>query len=403
MRISRWQVLTALLVVITASSASYLLLFSREVRDLASDNIGPTGTSQLARMLRGDGFEVRAMLTTPALLLDINDPSDILYISLGRGRTFTPTETQDLRKFYSRGGKVLIAEDGSAASAFAGTFDIDFLQGQLYDERFMGSPDFVMADVNWRSFSGTIVMNRPSGMAASGGDVIARSGPSSWIDRNGNGRRDPDNVSSGEFPGSKLLAISTDPDFGEKGGGCVIFISDPSIFTNEMLGQGDNRELVSFLASYLLPNGGTVIIDDSTHRSSGVKSLIQGAMRGPVLLTTDLNYKIVVGTLSTVVLIAAVYLYDPPSKNKHTTYLNRSGLAQLIDTQLDSVSLVLLRKVVLDRIRIDRSMSIEAFSRLSWDELREMTGDDEIFDFIRGKKPSDPEGLLRRVVEWSEE
>ncbi|MDG6225457.1 MAG: hypothetical protein QCI82_08085 [Candidatus Thermoplasmatota archaeon] len=403
MRISRWQVLTAILVVIIASSASYLLVFSNESKALASDDRGPNGTYLLTRTLRDDGFDVKRILTTPALLLDIVDPSEVLYISLGRGRPLTPTETQDLRKFHTRGGKALIAEDGGAASTFAGSFDIDYLEGQLYDERFMGSPDLVMADVNWRSFSGTMVMNRPSGMASSGGDVIARSGPSSWIDRNGNGLRDPENISSGEFPGSKILAISTDPDFRERGGGCVIFMSDPSLFTNEMIEQGDNREFLRFIASYLLPGGGMVLIDDSTHRTSGINSILQGALRGPVILTTDLNFKIVVGTLSTVILVAAVYLYDPPSKNRHTTYLNRSGLAQLIDIHLDAKSMTLLRKVILDRVRLDSSIAVEAFSSLSWDRLREMIGDDEIFEFVRGRDPDDPNEFIRRVARWSEE
>jgi hypothetical protein len=119
-----------------------------------------------------------------------------------------------------------------------------------------------------------------------------------------------------------------------------------------------------------------------------------------VLLTTDINFKIVLGTLSTVLLGAIVYLYVPPPKFKHVTYLNRSGLAQLIDVSVREEHTVLMRKVVLDRVRIRNSMSVEAFSALPWERIRELIGDEVIFEFVRGRGTEDPASMMRRIEEW---
>jgi hypothetical protein len=167
-----------------------------------------------------------------------------------------------------------------------------------------------------------------------------------------------------------------------------------------MVSQGDNLEFIQFLVSHLLPKGGRIVIDDSTHRNSGLSALAQGLLRGPVLLTTDINFKIVVGTLSAVLLIAIVYLYVPPPKFLHVTYLNRSGLAQLIDTRVHQEHMVLMRKVVLDRVRIQNSMSVEAFSQLPWGRIRELIGDDGIFEFAKGEGTIEPGEMMRRIVEW---
>jgi hypothetical protein len=400
LRFGRMVYLGIALLSVLLLSSLYMVLLSPEDRDLSTDEKGRRGTSKVVGALKGSGFTVDVMLTTPALLLEETDPENTLYISMGRGRDFTPTEVQDLRKFYSRGGKMIIAEDGKAASSLALYYNVDYLDGQLYDERFAGSPEFVRIDVTWREFSGSLVLNEPTGIASSGGEIVARSGPSSWIDRNGNGKRDPDNASYGEFPGSKLIAMLTDPDFYEKGAGCIAFLSDPSIFANEMIEQGDNLEFVQFLVSHLLPDGGRIVIDDSTHRSSGLRSMAQGLLRGPVLLTTDINFKIVVGTLTTVLLVAIVYLYVPPPKFRHVTYLNRSGLAQLIDVRVHQEHTILMRKVVLDRARIRNSMSVDAFSALTWDQVRDLVGDDEIFEFVRGGTAKEPSEMMRRIEEW---
>jgi hypothetical protein len=400
LRPSRTIYFTIALLAMLTASAIYTALLSPEANDLSSSEEGPRGTLQLVRSLKEAGYPVEVLLTSPALLLEEADPENVVYLSCGRGKDLTPTEVQDLRKFYSEGGRMIIAEDGHHASSLSVYDNIDFLGGQLYDERFLGDPDFIQIDVNWREFSGTLVLNRPTGLASSGGETIARSGTSSWVDRNGNGKRDPDNSSFGEFPGSRIVAILTDPDFPEKGGGCIAYISDASLFTNEMLVHGDNLDFAVFLISYLLPEGGKVVIDDSTHKTEGLTGLAQGLLRGPVILTTDINFKIVVGTLSTVLLVAIVYLYVPPPKFRHVNYLNRSGLAQLIDNHVGLEHAVLMRKVVLDRVRIRNSMSVESFSQLSWERLREMIGDDDVYNFIRGDDSVEIKEMLRRIEEW---
>jgi len=394
------RVLIICLSVLVLLSIVYSLAFSAEPRDMSSDSDGATGTSRMKAVVEDRGLSATAILSTPAILKDAEDPSRSVYVSIGRGRGYTETEVQQIMKFHSRGGRLLILDDGGRASGITRRFDIDIIGGQLYDESYLEVPDLVQVDVNWRDFAGTIVLNRPTAMALSGGEVLARTGPASWLDKNGNGLRDPENVSAGEFPGQKIVAVLTDPEFQGGDDGVALFISDPSVFANDMLDRGDNERFLIRILDLLLPEGGRVYIDDSTHRNSGARSVVQSLMRGAVYLTTDVNAKIVVGTLSTVLLVAIVYLHPPLLKLKHITYLDRSGLAQLIDRELGEQDVPQMRKLVLDTVRIRNSLTVESFSRLSWEDIGNMVGDRTIMEFVRTGKAEDLEETLGRIERW---
>ncbi|MEA3559211.1 MAG: hypothetical protein U9R75_08170, partial [Candidatus Thermoplasmatota archaeon] len=231
-----------------------------------------------------------------------------------------------------------------------------------------------------------------------------RTSESSWVDRNGNGVMDEMTLSQGESPGPRFVGAVTDPGFREKGEGTAIFISDPSMFMNWMIDEEDNMDLFKALLEYLLPDGGKVIFDESTHDADGNMLFLQRGLRLPVMLSTDINMKIVLGTIAAITLFAVAYIHDPPGMKKHVSILDRTGVAEIVDPSIDLDDVPEVRKVLLDRVRLAHGMSMEAFSLLSWEQIKEMLGNDILFEFARtgdlGKEGMDLTALLVEVNGW---
>lgn len=83
--------------------------------------------------------------------------------------------------------------------------------------------------------------------------AVARSSAASFLDVNGNGRRDPGEA-AGPFP---VVAA------GEVGGGRLVLVSDASLLLNAMLPLGDNRRFAEAIAR--LGGGVTqMLLDEST-------------------------------------------------------------------------------------------------------------------------------------------
>jgi hypothetical protein len=157
---------------------------------------------------------------------------------------------------------------------------------------------------------------------------------------------------------------------------------------------------VSFV-ELMLPEGGRVVFDDSVHSTEGGTGIVQKAMIGFAFLTTDVNLKIVAGSIAVLAMFAVGYMYESPKRPKHETILERTGVAELVEPDLLESDLDELKKVVLDRIRVSRGLSVEDFSNLSWDQIAVLAGNEEIVHFIRkGRFKGGVEGLLLEVLEW---
>jgi hypothetical protein len=201
----------------------------------------------------------------------------------------------------------------------------------------------------------------------------------------------------------KRLGVMTDPDFSSKGGGNIIFLSDPSMFMNEMVDVADNREFLMSMINYLLPEGGKIIVDESIHTLPGKLGPVQAAARGLVVLTTDVNFKIIVGAIGTITILSALYVFEPPARPKHVTFLDRTGLAELIDPGIDDRDRDEMRSVLLEKVRISRGMSTDQFSKLSWEDLDAMIDNPRLSDFVRKNRKISKERLesiLLEVDEW---
>jgi hypothetical protein len=395
--------LTLVLFISILFIGSELILFGINDEDsiLSSNNEGWEGSSRLRDALEEEGYQVRSLLSSTSLLHEEEDPAKTVLLSLGPQREYTLSEVHAIRKFVGNGGRMVLADDGATNNDLSSRDDVTFIKGQLYDQNFVGNPDIVKMKVGAPFFDGFVHMNKPASLTFSSGRPLIASTTSAWVDRNGNGINDNVTTNQGEAQGIRYLAVITNEDFMEDGTGTSVFISDPSLFMNGMIGEGENLEFALALVSSLIPVGGKVIFDDSVHSSEGGEKAIQRGLRALVFITTDVNLKIIVGSISVLSLLAVGYLYESPRKPRHDPILERTGVAELIEPDLLESDLDELKRSVLDKIRVINQLSVEDFSKLDWDEIAELVGDDELVRFIRtGKYRGGTEKLLIEVIEW---
>jgi hypothetical protein len=392
----------SLLIILVASELVAFALLPKS-SDLSVENDGKEGLSIVYGSIP-EGITRSVLLTSPTLLLEEDDPSNTLFISIGPQRDYTLTEVHAIEKFYSKGGRVLLADDTGRMNSLSGRFDITIINGQLYDETFQDHPDLVkIDDVDLEFFTGFLLLNKPSSLIFTGGKGLVRSSASSWVDRNGNGVMDNLTSSQGEAPGPRYIAAMTDPNFKTAGSGNTVIISDPSMFMNNMIREADNLDFFLALVNLLLPDGGKVIFDEGVHSTPGTKGIIQRASRASVFLVTDINLKIVTGTMVAITFFALAYIHDPPGRQRHVTILDRTGVAEIVDPGVGKGDQVELRKILLDRVRVHHGMSTEFFSNLEWEEVEKLIGKDPLYRFARYDelpKGMDLNNILVEVSTW---
>ncbi len=396
-----WMVFGSILLILLALSEVYLIVSMRTDDVLSTSENGWTGASIFRDELEKRGYDVVQLLTTPSLIHEEDSPSSTLFMSLGPQRGYTLSEVHALKKFHDRGGRIILADDDVRSNELASRFDTNFVKGQLYDQNFVSNPDLVKIKVSVPFFDGFILMNRPASLTFSSGQALIASTSSAWVDRNGNGINDNVTTNQGEAQGVRYLAVISEPDFQDLDTGTCLMMADPSIFMNGMIEREGNMDLALAMVELLLPDGGRIVFDDSVHAISGGLGAMQRSIIGIAFLTTDVNLKIIFGSIAVLAIFAVGYIYESPRRPKHETILERTGVAELVEPDLLETDLDELKTTVLDRIRVSYEMSVEDFSKLTWEEVGEKIGNDDILHFVReGKFKGGVEGLLLEVMEW---
>jgi hypothetical protein len=297
--LAAFVVLLLLLVVLTIpfgpSSQSQLSAYDDDWNDISRfrgdiDNLGYMNIS------------VRTVSTSATALSSIDNAKDMLYMAIGVERPYNFAEWRAIRLFISRGGTVLIADDyghgnsllqyngfveNPAISHITDSAETQFVFSQkrladinvdrnpllvrlrvpIYEgleyEILLNDPSCFVINENWAGADDWILAQDRSGPA----DIIATSSASGWIDEDRDGARDP-----GEKVDSYPVIIYMEN---------MLLISDPSVFTNDMYGRADNRMFAHALMARLLPQGGTVIIDESIHLEPGILSELDDVLVRP--------------------------------------------------------------------------------------------------------------------------
>jgi hypothetical protein len=402
----------AILSLLLASAVLMYVNGERNEPQLSAYSDAWDGVSGFRQELQNNSYSIRTIISSPELLRNCEErgmvPEKTLYVAIGVERMYLDSEASALRSFVDKGGRILFADDFGYANTVAPEFKVSYLDGQLYDEAFEKNPKFVIRPVNFNEggFHGTVIFNEPAGLKVGGSaTVIAESSAHSWLDANFNGQRDLTFDGQGrpkdiEAYSSYPMAALWQGDLGK-----AIFVSDSSVFINDMIGRHDNREFALSLVEYLLPSGGTVIFDESRHNDDNpATNLEQESFHLIVVGTTNNNFKILTGTIVVLALIVLLVALSDPAPQVHRQMLSKVQIDELRSSGLSAQDEERLRKVLLDAVRHRYALTPEELVGMKVAQLEELIGDDDLLDFaLKGKKKyygQELEQLLVKIKEW---
>lgn len=250
------------------------------------------GCSELASTLENQGFTVHPLISSLSVVNGI--PQNSVLCVLGPTNFFSIIDSSALVDFFMQGGSLLIADDfGSANSILDGltlllfpqfpyrmigvtpVSDIRFDNGLLLDadSNFDGKPLLPVITTFYdggRIFSvgHQVVMNYATGLQGIPANAsIASSSINSWIVAGSvvnlvQQGVDPNFIAYNASRGDQAGPFSLMAEIGI-GNGRIILLSDPSIFINDMINRGTNRNFAIELFTYLAnqANSNMIIID----------------------------------------------------------------------------------------------------------------------------------------------
>jgi hypothetical protein len=246
-------------------------------------------------------YNVSAILSNPAVLDDISNPSSSLLVIAGIESPYTDLELEILVRFMEKGGSILVLGDYDYSNTIAELFELEFVQHKLWDQNYRDNVSLIQTKANLGSVSYNILLNDPvaikkvnrieprsvgfTGAAFTQLEFMSTS-KNSWIDSDDDGAITPDDEAA---PDSGFwLGVECDLSIEGKNPGSAVFISDSSIGINHMWNEAQNSEFLIDLVARMLPNGGTVLFDESRHtQESFGSSLFQAALGFYFLLSGD--------------------------------------------------------------------------------------------------------------------
>jgi hypothetical protein len=347
-------------------------------------------------------YQTASIVSSPTALRQIDNPKDHLYIAIGIEKKYSPDQVSAIIDFVIDGGSVIIADDygfgnsiGSLVLDSDVSFNVGFVGKPLWDENYLKNPRFIKINVNRLEsrldFEGVILLNDPTALEERTvmdnwyGRTMVSTSNKGWVDINGDEKHTP------TVPGEEM---SRKPIMQEVriGDGRAVFISDPSIFINEMWNRENNSGFADALVKYLVPNVDNeniknndtkiIIFDESIHIQESILSNARVTLfQGMVNFTTDTQLAILIGILMLLFLGVIIIIVENPPELKHRFNLDYYNLKDLVDTEITAKDCDRVRYIFLERLRISHGLTIEEFKELSYDELEDLIRDEELVDF----------------------
>jgi len=346
-------------------------------------------------------IEALSIVGSPAILRDVKEPTKALYIAVGIEKKYRAAEITIIQDFVRKGGKAIVADDSGYADDLSNKFGVTFYGGTMWDENYLVTSEFPMVPATLYLNKYWLVLSEPTGLAnqsyedASKGEflytMIANGSEKSYVDRNGNHKIDPSDAHD-NIP--VALEVRYNTKYADNkdvvAGGKIIFISDTSIFTNDLLISidqiktmgfdptkdwnkkvdlaeargGSNKQFVTALVSYMLPSGGKVIFDESRHPQTEYTAAVYDTMTTLTIVTSD---ALEAGLLSLgILLILTVIVWRARDKESWIHRFDISSVhrrAVLPDTR--TVQVEHLRRALMQKLRMLNSLSNEELASLT--------------------------------------
>lgn len=338
------------------------------------------------------GYGTEAILSSPRVLDQESDWNEHVLIILGVERPYTKQELASISHFLEKGGKLFLADDGGYSAPLLRTLagDVSVNRSRLYSPDYIKNPDFIRASgyidsgpvVN-KKYS--LLTDRPAAFqGAISGTPFIYTDNRSWIDGNNNKEKDLD-----EESGTYILGFF---DTGNT------FISDPSLFINDMAVRFQNLALALDIINAMLPKGGKVIFDESRHVSSNAGERAQRQVYDAFMFVAFDDY--VKGVLVAVCIVAVlVYLrfVRLPTDWYHLPNLDEPWLLNYKEGSLGPSDAFRVRLLLENKVRVARRLSTAEF-KLKRNEILEGAIDDpDLLTFLRRWETYKKEDLERVV------
>ena len=313
-------------------------------------------------------YNVSAILSNPAVLDDIADPSSSLLVIAGIESPYTELELEILVRFMERGGSILVFGDYDYSNTIAQLFAIEFVQHQLWDQNYRGNVSFIetTAHIDGKSYS--VLLNEPvvikdlnsqslnlwSSNIEWTKNVFMTTSKNSWIDSDDDGAITPDDEAA-PLSGFQL-GVECGLRLEGEALGSAVFISDSSIGINHMWNENQNSFFLIDLVESIIGTDGQVLFDESRHtQESFGASLFQAALGFYFLLSGDTLVLQIIRLnvlVAVIIFTMAMSLRQPePRRLFHIFDIRKPRPFRSYGHNLDNGILV-LQEVFLERLRL---------------------------------------------------
>lgn len=238
--------------------AAVLHLLLAPTPHLSAYRDGPEDLSELRGALEAQGYGTASIGTSPHVVSAFGDPASVVVLVAGVEREYRPGEIDALVRFVEEGGTLVVADDFGFANALSDRFGVSYDKLRLFDANYEVNSSLVTVRGELDGKTYPLVLNVPTGLSVRdpAAEILAVSSEAGYLDTNANGVKDPEDVQ-----GATLVAVRV-----ARGEGRAVFLGDPALFTNAMLGRGLDRDFaVDLVDAALGPAGGIVVFDESRH------------------------------------------------------------------------------------------------------------------------------------------
>ena len=313
-------------------------------------------------------YNVSAILSNPAVLDDIVDPSSSLLVIAGIESPYTELELEILVRFMERGGSILVFGDYDYSNTIAQLFAIEFVQHQLWDQNYRGNVSFIETTAHIDSKSYSVLLNEPVAIKDLNSqslnlwssniewtkNVFMTTSKNSWIDSDDDGAITPDDEAA-PLSGFQL-GVECGLRLEGEALGSAVFISDSSIGINHMWNENQNSFFLIDLVESIIGTDGQVLFDESRHtQESFGASLFQAALGFYFLLSGDTLVLQIIRLnvlVAVIILTMAMSLRQPePRRLFHIFDIRKPRPFRSYGHNLDNGILV-LQEVFLERLRL---------------------------------------------------
>jgi hypothetical protein len=161
----------------------------------------------------------------------------------------------------------------------------------------------------------------------------------------------------------------------------------------------DNEAFLKELVYYYLPDGGVVIFDESRHvQPESYMIPIYSTINTAIFLTSDPIYAVSLVIITVIILILAVIITRNKENWVHRFDTSKfKGRSSMPESRRDKARI--LRKSVLEKVRLGRSLSPEEFSQLSPKVVDSFIRDQQLVELVRNEGREYTEAELGALAE----